>query len=296
MKVSSITVYLGSSGRTREVFKTEAADMGRLIAQKGKNLVYGGMDAGLMGILADTALKEGGHVLGIVPRKIKDITRFHNRLSDNIIVDDLWERKLRMFQEGDAIVVLPGGYGTLDEALEVMWWASQNWHNKPVIFVNTENYWNKTLEYIKENMPEAESTFALAKNAEEIFSVIEDWPEKETKLPKEFPNFEDDITRETNEPIIIREASLKEFYKLMIALVMRQVGAIHRHIGLIDKNDSAHALIDWIETAKNETFITHNCPELLKIAKTEKELLEKLKGQEDIKIDLLAEKWNKPDI
>src|SRR5690606_31937137 len=107
---NTLTVYLGSSGHARSVFKEAAAELGRLIAAHGKKLVYGGMDAGLMGILATAALDNGGHVTGIIPQKLKDSERILTNLSETVLVQDLWERKSLMFKRADAILALPGGF------------------------------------------------------------------------------------------------------------------------------------------------------------------------------------------
>ena len=140
--IETLTVYLGSSGHARPIFKNAAIELGRLIGESSKRLVYGGMDAGLMGLLAIAALEAGAHVTGIIPRKLKDSERILKNLSDTVMVEDLWDRKKRMFKQADAIISLPGGYGTLDESLEMLYWAALNLHNKPLVLVNIEGYWD----------------------------------------------------------------------------------------------------------------------------------------------------------
>src|SRR6056297_554740 len=154
--MQKLTVYLGSSGRCRPTFKQTATRLGHLIGKHKKHLIYGGMDAGLMGIVASNALESGAHVTGILPKKLKDSERIHPNLSETILVPDLWERKLKMFNRADAIIVLPGGFGTIDEALEALYWAHLGAHVKPVIFVNTENYWDDFLNYLK-TLPDLEA-------------------------------------------------------------------------------------------------------------------------------------------
>ena len=100
--IKTLTFYLGSSGHTRPVFRDSAVALGQMIATHDYNLVYGGMDTGLMGLLAKTVMDHQGHVTGIIPQKLKDSERILRGLSETILVDDLWDRKYRMFQMADA--------------------------------------------------------------------------------------------------------------------------------------------------------------------------------------------------
>jgi uncharacterized protein (TIGR00730 family) len=107
------------------------------------------MDAGLMGIIARAALEAGAHVTGIIPRRIQDSERIMPGLSETVMVDDLWDRKKRMFLKSEAVLVLPGGFGTFDEALEVLYWGSLGLHAKPLVLINIEGYWNEAISYLQ---------------------------------------------------------------------------------------------------------------------------------------------------
>ena len=146
--IKTLTVYLGSSGFASDIYKQSAIDLGRMIAERDYYLVYGGMDAGLMGLLAKTTLEHNGDVTGIVPQKLKDSERILGNLSETILVEDLWDRKKRMFKMADAVLALPGGFGTLDETLEVLYWGSLKLHNKPLVLININGYWDNLITYL----------------------------------------------------------------------------------------------------------------------------------------------------
>ncbi|MGH1402785.1 MAG: TIGR00730 family Rossman fold protein [Alphaproteobacteria bacterium] len=291
-KIEKITVYLGSSGRCRLIFKETAQNFGKIIGKKDKTLVYGGMDTGLMGIVANNALDSGAKVTGIIPRKLKDSERIHPNLSQTILVPDLWERKLKMFNRADAIITLPGGFGTIDEALEALYWADLGSHAKPVVFVNTDGYWDSFLRYI-ETLPDLQKDYLLiADTVDDIFPILEKWtPPKTNGDQNNLPNFEGKILQDTNAPIIIDTASVKDSYFLATALGLKQLSKHHRPMGLLNNNGQFDDLIHWVKSAQKEKFITDHCTDLFAIACTMDELTKKIKEQEDITIDLAHEKW-----
>ena len=171
--INMLTVYLGSSGHARPVFKEAAEKLGEVIGKSGKDLVYGGMDAGLMGILAKSALKSGGHVSGIIPRKIKDSERVLESLNETIMVEDLCDRKKQMFLMADAIISLPGGFGTLDESLEVLYWGAHKLHAKPLVLINIEGYWDTLIKYIK-TLPDFDPRYlVVVDSVEEVMPMLE---------------------------------------------------------------------------------------------------------------------------
>ena len=131
--VKRICVYCGSSGRVDEAYRAAATRLGVVLAQAGIELVYGGGRVGLMGLMADAALASGGRVTGIIPMHLHDLEVGHNGLSELQVVDNMHERKRRMFEMSDAFAVLPGGLGTLDEALEVITWRQLGLHDKPIL-------------------------------------------------------------------------------------------------------------------------------------------------------------------
>lgn len=291
-KLQTLTVYLGSSGHARPVFKDAAIEFGRLIGQHDYKLVYGGMDAGLMGLVAKGAMEAGAHVTGIVPRKLLDIERIMDGMSETILVEDLWDRKKRMFALADAIVSLPGGFGTMDENLEVLYWAKLGLHNKPLVLVNIEGYWDDMIAYIK-TLPDFDPRFLIVVAApEDVIPALENYEAlPEVAAPDHYPHFEDEITRDTNDPILIDIPSIENSYYAICALGLKQLHRHKRAIGFLNQNGEFDALLRWFQTASKEHFITDKCLELFTTATDEAALRETLKHQDYVEIDLHGAKW-----
>lgn len=291
-KINMLTVYLGSSGRARSVFKEAAAKLGTRIGESGKMLVYGGMDAGLMGILATNALQAGGHVTGIIPRKIKDSERVLQNLSETIMVEDLCDRKKQMFLMADAIISLPGGFGTLDESLEVLYWANLGLHNKPLVLVNIERYWTPLIEYL-ESLSDFDPRFLIVVDQiEDIIPALQNWDAPPAvKTPPHLPHFEDEITRDTNMPILVDRANIENSYFVICALGLKQLGKHVRGIGFLNTDGRFDALLRWIHHAAEETFITQKCLKLFADDADESALRENLSKMEAVHIDLHKDKW-----
>jgi len=289
---NNFTVYLGSSGHCRPVFKESAKKLGKLIGKNEKSLVYGGMDAGLMGIIANLALSNGAHVTGIIPKKLKDSERIHPNLSETILVPDLWERKLKMFKCADVIVALAGGFGTIDEVLEALYWASLGLHNKPIVIVNTDNYWDDFITFIKSCPDLSTKYLIIAISPQDVFEKIKQWKApKITNTSNNFPNFEADILKENDEPIIIDKATIKYGYFLATTLGLKQLDKHQKHIGLLNTNGQFDSLVKWITRAQKEHFITEKCTQLFSVAETLEDLHTKMDKQVSIHIDLNNEKW-----
>ena len=143
--VQRVCVYCGSSGRVAEPYRESARRTGRLLAEAGIDLVYGGGHVGLMGLAADAALAAGGRVVGIIPDFLHSRELTHKSLSELIVVGSMHERKQRMFERSDAFAILPGGLGTLDETFECMTWKQLGLHDKPIVIVDVEGYWKPLL-------------------------------------------------------------------------------------------------------------------------------------------------------
>jgi len=115
--------------------------LGELLAQEGIAMVYGGGGVGLMGLVANAALKAGGKVVGVIPRFLLQREAGHPALTETVVVETMHERKLAMFERSDAFVVLPGGIGTLEELFEVLSWRTLGLHTKPIVIVDQGGYW-----------------------------------------------------------------------------------------------------------------------------------------------------------
>jgi uncharacterized protein (TIGR00730 family) len=139
--IKTVCIYCGSASRIAEKYVAGVRDVGALMAERGIQIIYGGVRSGLMGMLADSALAAGGKVTGIIPTSVREHELQHKGLSELIVVDTLHTRKQMMFDRSEAIVILPGGLGTLDEAFEVMTWKQLGLHNKHVIIYNMHGFW-----------------------------------------------------------------------------------------------------------------------------------------------------------
>jgi hypothetical protein len=143
-----VAVYCGSANGTNPAFLAEARALGTAIAAAGLGLVYGGANVGLMGAVADAALAGGAQVIGILPDLLAGKEIAHVGLTSLELVPTMHQRKARMVELADAFLVLPGGYGTLEEVLEAVTWAQLRLHAKPCILINTANYWDGLLAFL----------------------------------------------------------------------------------------------------------------------------------------------------
>ena len=153
-RVNAVTVFCGSSSGFNNAFSDAARLLGKSFATRGVKLIYGGGRSGLMGILADSALASKGNVMGVIPDFLKDRELAHPGLTDLHVVSSMHERKQKMFDLAEAFIVLPGGIGTLEEAFEVLTWKQLKRHNKPIIIINTDNYWSPLDALIKATVTE----------------------------------------------------------------------------------------------------------------------------------------------
>ncbi len=150
MAVESVCVFCGASNNVAGHFKQEAEKIGREIAKRGLKFIYGGGDCGLMGAAANAVMKEGGYAIGVFPTILQGLEAEHQGLSEHYIVGTMHARKQMMFDKSDAFVILPGGFGTMDETFEVITWAQLHMHKKPIILYNYKGYWDKWVEMTEE--------------------------------------------------------------------------------------------------------------------------------------------------
>jgi uncharacterized protein (TIGR00730 family) len=147
--VRRICVFCGSSPGARPAYGEATAELARVLVAEGLGLVYGGANVGLMATLADTALAEGGEVIGVIPRALVEKEIAHNGLSDLRVVGSMHERKALMADLSDAFVALPGGLGTLEELLEIYTWAQLGLHRKPCALFDVESYYARLAEFLE---------------------------------------------------------------------------------------------------------------------------------------------------
>jgi uncharacterized protein (TIGR00730 family) len=141
-RIKSICVYCASGPGNNPAFVEAAREFGRVLAENGIRLVYGGGSVGLMGTLADAVLDHGGAVTGVIPEFLVNREHMLARVQERIITRDMHERKRIMFERADAFVALPGGVGTLEELVEQLTWAQLGRHKKPILIANIEQFWD----------------------------------------------------------------------------------------------------------------------------------------------------------
>lgn len=173
----SVCVYCGSSETTRPEYLDLAGRFGRALAERDLRLVYGGGAVGLMGRCARAAHEAGGEVLGIMPRFLERREITYEAVPHRM-VDTMHERKHIMFEESDAFVVLPGGIGTLEEAVETLSWRRLDLHRKPVLFLSEDDFWAPFFALMQHTMeakltpPSFAEAIVYVRSVEECFATL----------------------------------------------------------------------------------------------------------------------------
>ncbi len=147
--MNRISIFCGSSNGTRPEYLQVARRTGSLLADRGIGLVYGGANVGLMGAVADAALAKGGYVIGVIPRALVEKEVAHKHLTDLRVVGSMHERKATMAELSDAFIALPGGFGTMEEFVEVLTWSQLGLHAKPCGLLNVSGYYDPLLAFFR---------------------------------------------------------------------------------------------------------------------------------------------------
>ncbi len=145
-----IAVFCGSSFGNNPLYKTLAQTLGKEIAKRGFHLVYGGSCVGLMGTIADAVLNEGGEVTGVITKNLSKKEHAHNSLTYLHIVDDILERKKMMEDLSDAFIIMPGGFGTMDELFEVLMYGQLGYHKKPCAVLNVNHFFDHLFKLLNQ--------------------------------------------------------------------------------------------------------------------------------------------------
>lgn len=137
-----LCVYCGSNTGSKPIYLEQAIALGTRLAKDGIGLVYGGGNIGLMGAVADAMMQAGGEVIGVIPEQLVQMEVAHNGVSRLEVVGSMHERKKRMFDLADGFVALPGGFGTLEEIIEMLTWRQLGIGDKPCAFLDVDGYWS----------------------------------------------------------------------------------------------------------------------------------------------------------
>jgi uncharacterized protein (TIGR00730 family) len=148
MSLQSIAVFCGSRLGKNVLFMKHAAELGKLLATLDLKMVYGGGNKGLMGIVADAVLKNGGKVMGVIPKVLVEWEHQHEGLTDLAVVPDMHSRKKLMYEMSDAAIILPGGFGTLDELFEMLTWNQLRLHDKKIYILNSAGFYTHLLNHL----------------------------------------------------------------------------------------------------------------------------------------------------
>lgn len=149
MKVQAVAVFCGSKNGNNPLFLQHAAELGKHLAVLNLRLIYGGGKKGIMGTLADAVLNNGGNVMGVIPKVLIEWEAQHENLTELAIVPDMHSRKKMMYELSDAAIILPGGFGTLDELFEMLTWNQLKIHDKKIYILNTAGFYDHLLNHLK---------------------------------------------------------------------------------------------------------------------------------------------------
>ncbi|KAK7354991.1 hypothetical protein VNO80_14236 [Phaseolus coccineus] len=190
-KFKRICVYCGSSSGNKASYQEAAVELGEEMVERRIDLVYGGGSVGLMGLVSQAVHDGGRHVLGVIPRSLMPIEITGEPIGEVRAVSDMHQRKAEMARQADAFIALPGGYGTLEELLEIITWAQLGIHSKPVGLLNVDGFYNSLLSFIDKAVdegfisPKARRIIVSAPTAKELVRELEEHvPERDEVVSK----------------------------------------------------------------------------------------------------------------
>ncbi|QJD77941.1 LOG family protein [Spirosoma rhododendri] len=175
----SIVVYCASSPGTNPVYKDAAVELGEKMAGYNVRLIYGGGGFGLMGTVADSVLRNGGEVTGVIPNFLADLEVAHQTLTEIHFVETMHERKFKMVQLSKGVIALPGGYGTYDELFEILAWRQLKLYDGPIVLLNINGYYDLMLQQLDRGVqdgfikPENRDLLLVADTVDEGLALIQ---------------------------------------------------------------------------------------------------------------------------
>ena len=176
--IANVAVFCASADGARPIYREAAEELGRGLAARGLGLIYGGAKVGLMQAVAEAALAAGGHVVGVIPEVLVDLEVAHPGLSELHVTSTMHTRKELIGRRSDAFVALPGGYGTFEELFEVLAWQTLRLHDKPIVLVNVDGFYDKLLSFLDQCVAEGmmsekkREILWVAETADEVFSLL----------------------------------------------------------------------------------------------------------------------------
>jgi uncharacterized protein (TIGR00730 family) len=170
MPIQSLAVFCGSKSGINKIFTEHAIQLGKLLAENNITLIYGGGNVGIMASIADAVMEYGGKVIGIIPKLLLDWERQHEKITELIVADDMHIRKKTIYERCDAALVLPGGFGTLDELFEMLTWNQLSIHNKQIFILNSGGFYTHLIRHIQQ----MEDEYFLYASAKKRINVLDD--------------------------------------------------------------------------------------------------------------------------
>ncbi|MFZ0382488.1 MAG: TIGR00730 family Rossman fold protein [Solirubrobacteraceae bacterium] len=184
-----VLVFCGSSPGARPEYVAGAEELGRLLAERELELVYGGASVGLMGALADSVLGAGGTAIGVIPTRLVELEVAHAGLTKLHVVETMHERKALMAELSDGVIAMPGGTGTLDELFELFTWRQLGLHRKPIGLLDVADYWRPLLAFLRHAVNERFlrealfETLLVERDAESLLDLLADHAVPNTRSP-----------------------------------------------------------------------------------------------------------------
>lgn len=176
--INAIAVFCGSKPGKSQVYEEHTRILGNMLASRNIAIIYGGSCKGLMGAVADSALESDGVVIGIMPEILKKWEQEHPGISELLIVDTMHTRKKMLYEKCDAAIILPGGFGTLDEVFEILTWNQLDLHQKKIFVLNTEGFYDHLIGHISKMYQEGflydhpQHTMTILNHPEELIPFL----------------------------------------------------------------------------------------------------------------------------
>lgn len=147
--INKLAIFCGSKTGNNPLYEQQAKVLAEILAERKIELIYGGGKSGLMGVVANSVLAKGGIVRGVIPQVLVDWEHQHNEISELFVVDDMHVRKRKLYDLCDGAIILPGGFGTLDELFEILTWNQLSIHDKKIFILNSGGFYNHLLAHLQ---------------------------------------------------------------------------------------------------------------------------------------------------
>lgn len=154
MKIKALAVFCGSKSGNNPLFVQEANELGRMLAEKNIEVIYGGGNKGIMGAVANAVIQYKGRVTGIIPKALTEWEHQHEGISELIVVETMHVRKHMLYEKCGAAIILPGGFGTMDELFEILTWNQLNIHDKQIFLLNSAGFYDHLIAHIRKMQSE----------------------------------------------------------------------------------------------------------------------------------------------